>query len=384
MIQGIYALQVFDVTKYGAKADGKTDNANAFLNAWGAACEIGSAGKVLVPKGAYYLGPVSFRGPCANNGSPTMEIQGTIVAPEDLNQIKTVGWIEFRSLNGLAVNGGGTLDGKGTEAWKKTTCPGSKSCKNLPITLRLIKLSNASITGITLVDSKGFHMAIHMSDHVKAAGLKIIAPQNSPNTDGCHVSGSTFVDISNLFVSTGDDCISVGPGTYNSTISGVTCSPGHGISIGSLGKYPKEKDVLGIKVSNCTIENSQNGVRVKTWAGHQTTVAKDLSFENIIVKNVSNPIIIDQGYCGSKNCPNSPSGVQISNVVFKNIIGNSSEVEAVNLICSPTKPCKNVHLEDIHLDFVKNGIKSGISSVCANIMESVTGNKKPSVCQKSL
>lgn len=80
-------------------------------------------------------------------------------------------------------------------------------------------------------------------------------------------------------------------------------------SVGSLGKYQNEADVVGVVVRNCTISNTQNGVRVKTWPGSPESVASNFTFEDIVMINVSNPIIIDQEYCPSGSCEDS--GVNI-------------------------------------------------------------------------
>ena len=371
-----YGDQIFDVTEYGAIADGTTDNSAAFLNAWNAACKIGGSATFLIPRGAFFLGPVSFRGPCTGNQSPRVEIRGTVSAPEDLRRIRAVGWIEFRSLVGLVVGGGGILDGKGAESWD--TC---HFCRNRPITLRLIKLRHSRVENLTLLNSKGFHMAIHLSNYTDVSHLKILAPGSSPNTDGCHVSGSTFVNITNILVGTGDDCISIGAGSSNISISGVYCSPGHGISIGSLGKYPKEKDVVGVRVRNCTISRALNGVRIKTWAGSRPSAAKDIVFEDIIMKNVSHPIVIDQEYCPSHGCADKPSLVQISDVLFKNIQGTTTKLQGAIFFCSKRVPCKNVRLENISLDYIRDGIRSGAASLCSNMLDTVFGDMKTNPCQ---
>lgn len=59
--------------------------------------------------------------------------------------------------------------------------------------------------------------------------LKINAPSWSPNTDGIHIQSSSGITISNSAIMTGDDCISVGPGTKNLWIERIACGPGHGI-----------------------------------------------------------------------------------------------------------------------------------------------------------
>lgn len=85
------------------------------------------------------------------------------------------------------------------------------------------------VSGLTSLNSQMFHIVINGCQNVKAQGLKISAAGNSPNTDGIHVALSSTVTILNSIIGTGDDCISIGPGTSNLWIENVACGPGHGI-----------------------------------------------------------------------------------------------------------------------------------------------------------
>lgn len=78
---------------------------------------------------------------------------------------------------------------------------------------------------------------------------------------------------------------------------------GHGISIRSIDKYDNEEPAEGISVVNCTIRNTTNGVRIKTWLStpKRLNVSK-LHFEDIIVGSVGGPIFIDQQYCPHNLC----------------------------------------------------------------------------------
>lgn len=132
--------------------------------------------------------------------------------------------------------------------------------------------------------------------------MQITAPGNSPNTDGIHIAETTGLRVWDSVISTGDDCLSFGPGTKNVDISRVRCGPGHGISIGSLGKNPNEKDVEGFLIRDSNFIGTQNGVRIKTWALPNALNVYNITFQGISMHNVENPIIIDQEYCPSGNC----------------------------------------------------------------------------------
>lgn len=90
-------------------------------------------------------------------------------------------------------------------------------------------MNRTIVRDIRSLNSKFFHIALVECKNFQASGLKIAAPGNSPNTDGIHIERSSSVHLSKSRIGTGDDCISVGQGNSQVTISSITCGPGHGI-----------------------------------------------------------------------------------------------------------------------------------------------------------
>uniref|UniRef100_A0A7N0UFN2 Polygalacturonase n=1 Tax=Kalanchoe fedtschenkoi TaxID=63787 RepID=A0A7N0UFN2_KALFE len=347
---------VFNVMDYGAVPNRKKDNTKAFSIAWGEACaKKGKEATLFVPNLSFYLGPMKFEGPCYQNESPKVEIQGTLVAPANLGAFPDKHWISFRNLNGIEVTGGGAstfgiLDGQGHKAWQKRK---HHKLTEYRVFFPTLNLTNSCILSlITLLNSKGYHMSFTGSKNIRVHDINITAPWNSPNTDGIHTGTTDNINITNSVIGVGDDCVSIGPGTTNVHIHKVSCGPGHGISIGSLGKYKDEDDVGEVHVRNCTISDTTNGVRIKTWPDSEPSKAYNISFVDVVVRNVTNPIIIDQEYCPSDGCKFSkPSRVQISNVTFLNITGTTSPKPhpAVSIICSRGAPCQDVKLIQVNL-----------------------------------
>ncbi|KAJ0253888.1 hypothetical protein HA466_0114870 [Hirschfeldia incana] len=125
-------------------------------------------------------------------------------------------------------------------------------------------------------------------------------------------------------------------------------------SIGSLGKVENEEEVRRIKVQNCTVDGATNGVRIKTWPTSPPSQAGDITFEDILMINVSNPIVIDQEYCPSGSCDTaSASKVKLSNIEFKNIRGTYISDFGVNLKCSSLVACENITLIEVNLNGTK-------------------------------
>ncbi|KAM7257229.1 hypothetical protein ACFE04_012970 [Oxalis oulophora] len=255
--------------------------------------------------------------------------------------------------------------------------PGGK--KDNQLAIKLNNVSNAIIRGITSLNPQGFHMFITNSQHIRAYNLHLLAPADSPNTDGIHISKSSFIKIARSVIATGDDCVSIGQSSTNISVKKVLCGPGHGLSIGSLGKYEDEGDVKGIIIKNCTLISTDNGLRIKTYGGSQPSQASNIIFQDIIMKGVKNPIIIDQEYQSHNK---GPSRVKLDDIRYINVRGTSTSKLAVSLTCSKTCPCTNVRFNNINLKFVgDNQPKVPFSSCCTNAKVNYMGFQSPNPCR---
>jgi len=204
--------------------------------------------------------------------------------------------------------------------------------------------------GLRVQNAQQMHVTVSRSRGVRVAGLRIDAPEDSPNTDGIHVAESTAVTIQRCRIGTGDDYISIVNGSFGVKMRDIDCGPGHGISIGSLGKGGAFAVVADVALDSARISRAQNGVRIKTWQGGAGYV-RGVRFANVAVDGVDHPIIIDQFYCdaATRPCANQTSAVAVSDVSYRNISGTSRRAEAIRFACSDAVPCTGIVLSDINL-----------------------------------
>nr|XP_043611020.1 polygalacturonase [Erigeron canadensis] len=366
----------YNVDDYGAMANGK-DDSKAFMEAWKNACKSSSnLAEFVVPKNkVYHLKPITFYGPC--NPNLKVKVYGTIKASShrsDYNEDRRR-WIMFEDLQNLVVEGGGTINGNGRIWWiKSCKVDETQPCKGAPTALSFKNCTNLNVNNIRIKNPQQIHLTFQNSLNVRASNLRIIAPATSPNTDGIHITGSQNVRVLNSIVRTGDDCVSIVDGSRNVIIKKITCGPGHGISIGSLGKNNSDDQVSNILVDNAIISNTTNGVRIKSWQGG-SGYARNIRFQNIVMHNVTNPIIVDQNYCDRKEeCPEQYSAVQMQNVVYRNIQGTSNSEVAINFDCSKTFPCQSVILDNVVLNRAGEG---DMKALCSNVKLTTRGKVTP-------
>ncbi|CAO2210654.1 unnamed protein product [Urochloa humidicola] len=368
------AATVLNVKNYGAKGNGVVDDTKPLMSAWKAACAAAGAVTLVVPAGTYYIGPVQFHGPCKASAL-TFQLQGTLKAATDLKRFGN-DWIEFGWVNGLTV-AGGVIDGQGASSWPFNKCPVRKDCKVLPTSVLFVNNQNTVVKDLTSVNPKFFHIALLGTKNIRMSGLKISAPSTSPNTDGIHIERSAGVSITDTHIATGDDCISIGQGNDNVEVARVQCGPGHGMSVGSLGRYAGEGDVTRVHVRDMTFTGTMNGVRIKTWENSPSkSNAAHMVFENLVMNDVQNPVIVDQKYCPYYNCEHKyVSGVTIKDITFKNIKGTATTPVAVMLRCGV--PCQGLVLQDVNLKYKGQGTAS---AKCENAKAKYVGVQLPKPC----
>ncbi|KAL3533797.1 hypothetical protein ACH5RR_007318 [Cinchona calisaya] len=304
------------------------------------------------------------------DGSDDSEIYGTVEASDDRSDYSKDGshWILFDSVESLIVEGGGIINGNGNIWWKN-------SCKiNKALAVTFYKCQDLIVQNIKVQDAQQIHISFEGCANVQASYLVVTAPENSPNTDGIHVTNTQNIQISSCTIGTGDDCISIVSGSQKVQATDIICGPGHGISIGSLGARNSEEYVVNVTVNNAKLSGTTNGVRIKTWQGGSGS-ASNIKFQNIQMQDVKNPIIVDQNYCDQATpCNEQNSAVQVRNVVYQNIKGTSASDFAINFNCSKSFPCQGIVLRDV--DLVEDGGQPA-KAFCNNVNLSNIGYVSP-------
>ncbi|XP_022977184.1 probable polygalacturonase At1g80170 [Cucurbita maxima] len=342
---------LINVDSFDAVGDGVTDDTMAFRKAWETACSSSNS-VLLVPKeGRYLVNATKFKGPCKHG--MVIQIEGTIVAPgepENWDPKLPRQWLEFTKLSAATFQGDGIIDGSG-EKWWAESCKKNKSrpCKGAPTALTIESSSNIRVKGLTIQNSQQMHFIIARSKTVRVSEVRVSAPGDSPNTDGIHITQSTNVVVENCKISTGDDCISIVNASSGIKMKRISCGPGHGISIGSLGKDNSTGIVTKVVLDTAFLRETTNGVRIKTWQGGSGYV-RAVRFENVRMENVENPIIIDQFYCDHTTCEPQASAVKISQIMYRNISGTTTSKNAMKFACSDSFPCSNIILSNVNLE----------------------------------
>ncbi|PIN06742.1 Polygalacturonase [Handroanthus impetiginosus] len=373
---GAASVKTVNVLNFGAKGDGSTDDTKAFEKAWAEVCSSSENVNFVVPqKKNYLLKPIRFSGPCKSD--ITMQIAGTIIASNDRSDYSKDGrhWLLFDSVKNIIVSGGGIINGNGN-IWWKNSCKidKSKPCKNAPTALTFYKCTNLVVKNIKVENAQQIHMSFEMCKNVQASNIVVNSPESSPNTDGIHITATQNIQISTSTIATGDDCVSIVSGSQKVQVLGITCGPGHGISIGSLGSGNSEEYVSDVLVNGAKLSGTTNGVRIKTWQGGSGS-ASNIKFQNVEMQNVQNPIIIDQNYCDQDEpCQEQGSAVQVKNVVYQSIKGTSASDVAIDFRCSKSYPCQGIVLQNVNLAAENSGISK---AVCKNVNFLNSGTVSP-------
>ncbi|KAJ4826567.1 hypothetical protein Tsubulata_008516, partial [Turnera subulata] len=332
---------------HGAKGDGKTDDTQAFIKAWAAVCGASGSKSILqIPNRTFLLKPLELEGPCKAT-SVHIQVSGKIIAPSTISgwgSCKSDYWLCFRGINGLSLDGSGSIDGQGSAWWGQEAC-------NRPRALQFNKCNALTISGLSLINSPKAHLGLSDCTEVSISNIKITAPVESPNTDGIGITRSTKVNIFDSFIGSGDN-------------SG------------------EEDSVEEVLVQHCNFTKTDNGARIKTVPGGIGTVRR-ITYDNIRFDGTKRPIIIDQHYCNGDYCKEKGKAVAISDIAFTNMQGTFTGEEAIKLDCDSSTSCNNVKMERIKLTPLEPAKKLPIVH-CSNAKGITTSVTPPVPCLKVL
>ncbi|KAK7309716.1 hypothetical protein RJT34_06669 [Clitoria ternatea] len=345
---------IFDVLSFGAKGNGVSDDSEALVAAWKGACVVAGATVRVPAQHKFLIKPVILQGPCMPD--LTLQIDGTLLAPPDASswpKSSLFQWINFKWVQNFTIKGSGTVDGQGYNWWSSSEfyyiqksyskqIPGMK-----PTAIRFYSSNIITVRDIKIINSPLCHLKFDNSKGIKVYNITISSPENSPNTDGIHLQNTHDVEIQRSNIGTGDDCVSVQTGCSNIHVHHINCGPGHGISLGGLGKDKSVACVTDIIIEDISMKNTLYGARIKTWQGGIGMV-KNVTFSRIQVYDVMYPIMIDQYYCDKHVCKNQTGTVVIAGVKFDQISGTYA-MQPIYLACSNSIPCTDVDLTDIQL-----------------------------------
>jgi polygalacturonase len=229
----------FDVTKYGAKGDGSTDNTNAFKAAIDA-CNAAGGGHVIVPSGTYVTGAVYLKSNVdlhLNSGS-TLKFSGTasryptvLTRFEGIECMNRSPMIYAYKERNIALTGSGTLDASGTSSWNKgndrawleslikdgVTDPRKRIVPGSGHNVRVafVEPNNCDtvlIQGIKLKGPQFWQMHPVLCKNVTIDGISTDPSTARSQTDGCNPESCDHVVIKNCTLGAHDDNIAIKSG----------------------------------------------------------------------------------------------------------------------------------------------------------------------------
>ena len=393
----VFPDRSFNLTDYGAKGDGTTKNTESFRNAI-AACNAAGGGRVIVPPGQWFTGPIHLKSHVNLHLQEGAEIHFSH-DPQDYLPVVFTRWAGFEVMNyspliygngceNIAITGPGKLYGHGNKwwDWNKRLDENNKvgprlqeqAVKGIPPQERIygspdaglrpqfispVNCRNVLLEGFTIAEPGPF-WTIHFlyCENVIARGLTIHT-KGGPNTDGINLDSTRNALVEHCLLDVGDDAVClksginedgrrVGRPTENVVVRNVVALNCHGgIVIGS----ETSGGVRNVLAYDCVYDGSDVGIRLKSNASRGGLV-ENLHYRRITMRNIKNEAIrLESNYSAwmaSRNATNYPTfrNIRIKDVVCDGA-GSAASVQGTS-----HKPIENLTLENVSIK-ARTGMK---------------------------
>ncbi len=387
----------FDITMFGAVADGATDSSVAIARALDA-CRNAGGGRIVVPAGIFLTGPIHLASKMelhvARGATLRFHTDPLRYLPLVLTRFEGVELYNYSPLiyaidaTDVAVTGEGTLDGQAdtTQWWpwkggkdlsmergNQAAARGrllSMAERGVPVTQRLFgsghylrpsfvqmyRCTNVLIAGVTIVRSPMWEIHPVLSHNVIVRNVTIST--HGPNNDGCDPESCRDVLIEGCTFDTGDDCIAIKSGrnadgrrvnvpTENVIVRDCQMKDGHGgVTIGS----EISGGVRNIFVERCQMDSPQldRALRIKTNAMRGGTI-EHVYMRNVTVGQVADAVLsIDFTYEEGSAGAFMPT---VRDIELENVTSTRSQY-ALYLRGFPTASIRDIRLINCRFDGV--------------------------------
>ncbi|KAK8284148.1 hypothetical protein V6Z12_D08G140500 [Gossypium hirsutum] len=296
------------ITDFGGVGDGQTLNTIAFRKAIYRIQHLRRRGGTLlfVPSGVYLTDSFNLTSHMTlylARGAVIKATQDTsnwpLIAPlpsygrgRERPGGRYMSFIHGDGLEDVVITGeNGTIDGQGDiwwNMWRQRTLQFTR-----PSLVEFVNSRGIVISNVIFRNSPFWNIhPVYCSD-VVIRYVTILAPPDSPNTDGIDPDSSSNVCIEDSFISTGDDLVAVKSGwdeygiAYGRPSSYITVrrvtgsTPFAGVAVGS----ETSGGVENVLAENINLYNSGVGVHIKTNIG-RGGVIKNITVSELFMENV--------------------------------------------------------------------------------------------------
>jgi polygalacturonase len=315
---------VHDVTRFGARGDGKTLNTKAIQQAIDT-CSKAGGGTVLVPPGQFVTGALFLRSHLRIEissgatllGSPRFEDYPAMTSRSDGIERKSyASLLTGEGLENVVITGGGIVDGQGPPWWRahdvvrtmRTERKLPREAENpegaplkwyRPRVINLIRCQGVAVRDLTFRESPYWTLHFVYCQDVAIDGLTITTLQAS-NIDGIIIDSCKQVRVANCSIGAGSDSIALKSG-YNEEGRriGLPCddvvisnchfgnSIGAGVSIGS----ETAGGIRNVAIHNCTIERCRYGVHIRSPRGRGGVVER-VRMSNLMLDKIEDAALL--------------------------------------------------------------------------------------------
>ncbi|XP_042459654.1 probable polygalacturonase isoform X1 [Zingiber officinale] len=295
---------VISIADFGAVGDGKTLNTWPFKKAIYRIQHMRKRGGTMlyIPPGVWLTGSFSLTSHMTlflGRGAIIKATQDTtnwpLVDPlpsygrgRELPGKRYMSFIQGDSITDVIITGeNGTIDGQGEVWWNKWRKRSLYHTR--PNLLEFKNCRDILISNIVFQNSPFWNIHPVYCSNVVIKYVTVLAPYDSPNTDGIDPDSSSNVCIEDAHISTGDDLVAIKSGwdeygiAYGRPSSGITIrrltgsSPFSGIAIGS----ETSGGVDNILAENINLYDTGFGIHIKTNVGRGGYI------RNVTVMNVN-------------------------------------------------------------------------------------------------